>query len=278
MAMSDAIAGDFLLIDDPAPGLQRLRGQFGGHAYEPHRHETYAIGLTEWGVQGFRYRGVEQASTMGRIIVLHPDETHDGHAVVASGFAYRMIYVDAGLIGAALPGGSLPFVPEAVGRDPQLAAVLRDAFDDFPGRLGSIEAASLVAALADGLHRRSDAPRSEVRAIWQGRALEGARELLDADSDQEVSADRLEAETGLDRYTLARGFRARFGTSPHRYHIGRRLHAVRAAIAAGMPLAQAAAAHGFADQSHLTRHFKARYGMTPGRYVRLLRAVPDAAA
>jgi len=27
----------------------------------------------------------------------------------------------------------------------------------------------------------------------------------------------LEAETGLDRYALARGFRTRFGTSPHRY-------------------------------------------------------------
>jgi len=37
-------------------------------------------------------------------------------------------------------------------------------------------------------------------------------------------------------------------------------------------LAEAAAAGGFADQSHMTRHFKARFGITPGRYTRLLRA------
>jgi AraC-like DNA-binding protein len=47
---------------------------------------------------------------------------------------------------------------------------------------------------------------------------------------------------------------------------------VRAEIAAGLPLAEAAAAGGFADQSHMTRHFKARFGITPGRYTRLLRA------
>jgi AraC-like DNA-binding protein len=41
---------------------------------------------------------------------------------------------------------------------------------------------------------------------------------------------------------------------------------VRRAIAAGAPLADAAATAGFADQSHMTRHFKRAYGITPGRW------------
>jgi AraC-like DNA-binding protein len=69
---------------------------------------------------------------------------------------------------------------------------------------------------------------------------------------------------------MSRGFRAHFGTSPHRYLVGRRLHRVKTAIAEGMPLAEAAAEAGFADQSHMTRHFKARFGLTPGRYAQLL--------
>jgi AraC-like DNA-binding protein len=81
----------------------------------------------------------------------------------------------------------------------------------------------------------------------------------------------LEAETGVDRFTLARGFRTRFGTSPHRYLTGRRLERVKAEIVRGTPLAEAAAAAGFADQSHMTRHFKSRFGLTPGRYAALLR-------
>ena len=72
--------------------------------------------------------------------------------------------------------------------------------------------------------------------------------------------------SGLDRFALARHFRAAFGTSPHRFQVGRRLARAQAMIAAGMALSEAAAATGFADQSHLTRHFSARFGLTPGRW------------
>jgi AraC-like DNA-binding protein len=71
------------------------------------------------------------------------------------------------------------------------------------------------------------------------KALDTARGLLD-DAVSPVLAARLEDETGLDRYTLARSFRDRFGTSPHRYLVGRRLERVRAEIAHGASLADAA--------------------------------------
>ena len=45
----------------------------------------------------------------------------------------------------------------------------------------------------------------------------------------------------------------------------------REMIAEGVPLSDAAAATGFADQSHLTRHFAARFGLTPGRWATLAR-------
>ena len=63
-----------------------------------------------------------------------------------------------------------------------------------------------------------------------------------------------------------------FGTSPHRFQVGRRLARAQEMIAAGVPLSEAAAATGFADQSHLTRHFSARFGVTPGRWAALARA------
>jgi AraC-like protein len=148
---------DFLLVDQPYPGLERLRARFRRHAYDPHRHETYAIGLTEYGIQAFRYRGAERTSTPGKTIVIHPDESHDGHAGEATGFAYRMLYIDPALIRAAL-GEDLvsPFVPDVVANDPDVAAVLTEAFEGFPGPLGPLAVASVIARLADALWRRSD--------------------------------------------------------------------------------------------------------------------------
>jgi AraC-like DNA-binding protein len=266
-----AALGDFIAADQPCLGIQRLRAGFFGHAYDPHRHETYAIGVTECGIQAFRYRGVECASTTGQTIVLHPDELHDGHAAAPEGFVYRMLYIDVALIADALGGTNLPFVAGAVAEDPALAATVTEAFEGFPDHFTTLAGAGIIVAIADRLSRRAGRQPVQRPAHYYGARLDRAREALDAATDLSITAEHLEAATGIDRYALARAFRARFATSPHRYLVGRRLHRVKAAIAAGLPLAEAAADSGFADQSHMTRHFKARFGLTPGRYAQLLR-------
>jgi AraC-like DNA-binding protein len=262
-------APDRIRFDEPHAGLQRLAARFGGHAYDPHRHETYGVGLTLRGVQVFHYRGVRRASRAGQVIVLHPDETHDGHAGVADGFAYRMLYVDPGAVSTALDGAPPPFVPEAVAHDPALAAVLAEAFAEFPRVLEPLAVDAVVGRLAENLAARADFARPPLRGATARRGVERVRDFLVAEAPRTIASEELERVGGLDRFALARHFRAAFGTSPHRFQIGRRLARARTMIAQGMPLSEAAAATGFADQSHLTRHFAARFGVTPGRWAAL---------
>jgi AraC-like DNA-binding protein len=269
---------DQIHFDEPSAGLQRLAARFGGHAYDRHRHETYGVGLTLWGAQSFHYRGGLVTSRAGQAMVLHPDETHDGHAGVPEGFGYRMLYVDPAAVSAALDGTSPPFVREAVADDHVLAELLREAFADFPRPLEPLAVDAVVARLADRLASRSDAgprPRPGARAH---RAVARAREFLAAEAHRTVASDELEKVTGLDRFALARQFRAATGTSPHRYQVGRRLARAQALIAQGVALSEAAAATGFADQSHLTRHFAARFGLTPGRWAALARRTAQASS
>jgi AraC-like DNA-binding protein len=104
------------------------------------------------------------------------------------------------------------------------------------------------------------------------RELHRVRDFLAAHMVENISSAHLEDISGLDRFALARHFRALFGTTPHRFLVMRRLAAARERIAAGMNLAEIAADTGFADQAHLTRHFKKTFGMTPGRWAELARA------
>lgn len=262
---------DRIRFDEPHAGLQRLAERFGGHAYNLHRHETYGVGLTTRGVQAFHYGGERQASRAGQIIVLHPDEVHDGHAGVSDGFAYHMLYVDPGAVSAALDGARPPFVPEAVAEDPALASLLGEAFADFPRTLEPLAADAIVGRLAEGLESRADSGRQPPRVAIAHRAVERVRDFLIAEAPRTIASSELESVSGLDRFALARHFRAAYGTSPHRFQVGRRLARARTMIARGVSLSETATAMGFADQSHLTRHFSARFGLTPGRWAALSR-------
>lgn len=268
--MQPALSSDRIRFDLPAAGLQRLSARFGGHAYDLHRHETYAVGLTLWGAQSFHYRGSLRTSRAGQVMIIHPDEAHDGHAGVDQGFAYRMLYVDPGAVSAALDDASPPFVPEVVAADPVLAGLVDEAFTDFPRTLEPLAQDALVGRLAERLADRSDGKRPR-RAPSARKAVARARDFLAAESARTVASEELEQVSGLDRFTLARLFRALYGTSPHRYQVGQRLLSAQRLIARGVALSEAAAAAGFADQSHLTRHFAARFGLTPGRWAALVR-------
>ena len=123
--------------------------------------------------------------------------------------------------------------------------------------------------IAGRLAARSDDRPRRGHGATALRAVARARDYLTAEAHRTVASEELERITGLDRFALARHFRAATGTSPHRYQVGRRLMRAQRLIAGGMPLSEAAAATGFADQSHLTRHFSARFGLTPGRFARL---------
>ncbi len=263
--------GDQILFDAETAGLQRLGARFRGHAYDQHRHETYGIGVTDWGTQCFHYRGMLRGSQQRQVIVLHPDEIHDGHSGSENGFAYRMIYVDPALIAAALPrGGGLPFVPDVVGYDAEIAGLLDRAFEDFQRPLDALATDSLIASLAAALRRRSDDPGEAKTGPLARPRVARARALFDDAPERDIGSAELERLTGLTRFELARQFRQAYGTSPHRYLLGRRLARAQGLILEGEPLAEVAAASGFADQSHLTRHFRARFGVTPGRWAKLV--------
>ena len=83
-----------------------------------------------------------------------------------------------------------------------------------------------------------------------------------------VTLSDLAVASGLDRFQMLRSFTRATGLTPHAYLVQRRIDLARRLIASGQPLADAAIASGFADQSHMTRIFVRKYGISPGAYAR----------
>jgi AraC-like DNA-binding protein len=259
------------IVTAPAfPGIERIEAQFAGNAFEPHRHDTYALGVTMKGVQTFSYRGERHFSMPGQVIVLHPDEEHDGGAGTDDGLQYRMLYLEPALLLECLDAAriGLPFVDQPVFSDPVLADTLLAALSELDRELDELFVDDFVSRVAGGLAQHARVPQRPIGAIAWSRARL-ARDYLEAHATRAVTSGDLEAVTGLDRFALARHFRAAFATSPHRYLLMRRLQQARVMIGAGEGLSDVAFATGFADQSHFTRHFKKAYGVTPGQWASL---------
>uniref|UniRef100_UPI0035E4312F AraC family transcriptional regulator n=1 Tax=Agrobacterium cavarae TaxID=2528239 RepID=UPI0035E4312F len=250
-------------------GMERTEVRFHGNGFTPHRHDTYALGLTLHGVQTFRYRGVERFSMRGNVIVLHPDEVHDGAAGTDAGLIYRMVYMPPELIGA-IDGysRSLPFVPDPVVANAEFSRTLAYILSDLDHEPDDLAKDDAIQRIGTILSREAGAPRKRVTKVAQSAVLR-ARDFLLSHSDEPVRSTTLEDITGLDRYALARHFRQLLGTSPHRYLVMRRLSRAKQLLLAGSSLAGAAVESGFADQAHLTRHFRDAFGITPGWWLAL---------
>jgi AraC-like DNA-binding protein len=260
---------DRIRIASGAEGIERVEAHFHGQAFSPHRHDTYAIGITLTGIQTFHFRGKRWHCLPGQCHILHPDEPHDRGAGTDEGFSHRIAYIDPSLVQEALRGKPLPFVAHPVADAARLPEGCAWEIWDIDGEIDDVARIQLVAAVVNLLVSVSSGAAKKSGPLALSR-LSRVRDLITAAPAERRSMDELERLSGLDRWTIARQLRAAFGTSPSRFRTLRQLDRVRRSVKRGTCLAEAALDAGFADQSHLSRQFKRAYGLTPARWAAAL--------
>jgi AraC-like DNA-binding protein len=251
--------------------VEVMRAHFVGHVYDRHSHDAYLFGVTEQGVQAFRCRGSTRASAAGMVMAFNPDDPHDGHAAARGGFTYAMLHLGTELVADILADArgwraGLPLFTEPVVDDRQLAGRLRRLNALLLDGATRLESQELAMGAVLAMVQRHAGPPLAAPTPAGGGALGRVRDLLHDRFADDLSADDLAHAVGLSRFQLSRQFRDRYGVAPSAYLRQIRLREARRRLAAGVAIADAAAATGFADQSHLTRWFRRTYGITPRVY------------
>src|SRR5256885_11759736 len=109
LEQSGSRRSDSIKFGPSAHGIERAEVYLSTCAFEPHRHDTYAIGITTAGVQTFHYRGSRHICLPGQLHVLHPDEAHDGAAGTDGGFGYPNFYKTPQALSVAFARRQPPF-------------------------------------------------------------------------------------------------------------------------------------------------------------------------
>jgi AraC-like DNA-binding protein len=235
-------------------------------AFGRHTHDQFGIGLIVRGAQrSASGRGLVEAGP-GDLITVNPGEVHDGKPLDASGRRWHMLYVEpARLLDAAVdvaPGRGFEFQAPVI-RDVELVDAFRRLFGATTTAGDALRSEAALLALVAQLLRPADRDNAAT-----GTGVARARERIDDEPAAQRSLAELAAEAGLSRYQFLRAFTRLTGLPPHAYVLQRRVQRARQLVATGLPLADAAAASGFSDQSHMTRCFVRSLGLTPGAYAR----------
>jgi AraC-like DNA-binding protein len=268
------------LVRDAETGVEAIRARFAGHAYDLHRHDDWLVGVTDDGVQDFFCRGARRRSTPGGVMLIEPEEAHDGQAGAAGGFAYRMLYLPRPWLKPLLMTTSAgePGFSASLCDDQQLGIAIRSACDVLAEPEDRLVRDAALDAVVHRLRPHLGCVFHNAPAGHNVRAARRARDLLLEDLSATIGADALAHAAGAaNRFELARAFRTAYGASPHGILVQSRLVRARQLLAAGCGTADVAVACGFADQSHFGRWFRRAFRQTPAAYRALCTGVPDQA-
>lgn len=240
-----------------------LEGGVTWSARDRHVHDAYELGTVLQGSGRVWIGGREHRLQAGDVYLVAPGEVHRT-APDAEGWSFELAQVTPA---ALVPSGEGAAEPRSGSlADPLLSCAVRRMFELLDACEPSLEADE---ALVEAFSRTSAvaARAAPARpASLHRRAVERAREYLQAHSTEPVRLEALSRQVGLSPFQLLRGFQRRYGAPPHALQTALRVERARALLRDGRGIAEIALATGFADQSHLGRSFKRALGLTPGQY------------
>ncbi|MGX1786052.1 AraC family transcriptional regulator [Bosea sp. NPDC055332] len=254
-------------------GLSCLHADFTTHDYAPHQHDAFVVAVTESGGAEFKSRGRSDEARESVLLVFNPAEPHSGRMGWSKRWRYRSIYLTQPAIdqvsadlGIARPAY---FMRNVLGDADLIAAFgrLHRSLDDGHDPLEEREL--LVASFGELFARHGDGARSIPIAPRDEAAVAVvARRMASRHAESGLSLSEMGLWVDMTPFQLIGLFRRTVGLTPHAYLTQLRLKAALRQLKAGAPIAEAALASGFYDQSALTRHFKRSFGITPLQYQR----------
>ncbi|MGY3618979.1 helix-turn-helix domain-containing protein [Bradyrhizobium sp. USDA 10063] len=258
------------------PGLSLLRADFTAHQFAPHTHDAFVIAVTEAGGAEITSRGITEQVGAATLFVSNPEERQSSRMASDKRWLYRSFYltrsaIDA--IGDQLGARATPYFMQNMFDDAELIkrfgrlhrALEADQDDALTDELAICAFSALFERYGHGGDRPERAPQD--RAI-----VARVVDLMQARYAENLGLSELARVAGLTQFQLIGLFKRTVGLTPHAYLVHIRLNAACRLLKRGTPLAEAALAAGFCDQSALTKHFRRCYAITPAQFAAAARA------
>lgn len=239
--------------------MERKRVRDFSRAFGMHFHPELSIALVSRGRSVAFIGGARRTVRGGDLVIIPPFLPHCCNPDRSGDWSYELL-----LLAGAEPRGVQRSAPSVF----PSCRVCRSLFEDIGG---AGDPSPLLAHLEAQHGWPSDAAlRGSRRSRRKGldAAANAAAARLAAEVEEPPRVAELAREAGVDAPTFVRVFRRLYGMPPHAWALICRIQRAKELLRDGVAVADAAAASGFADQSHLSRNFVRFVGVTPAAWAR----------
>ncbi|MDF2155819.1 AraC family transcriptional regulator [Vibrio sp. CAU 1672] len=249
--------------------LSLIEAKYQSFAFQRHYHLDFHLGLITHGEQKFRYQGCNHQVGHGQIVLMPPDELHDGQSNLASGYQVNVFAIAPHLLNDLadlkqtgqiicfdrLIISDLPIFLQlrnlhALLRDDNLCQLTKDCLP-FEG-------------LNQLLDRYGSLTRQKVIPLGT-QSLTTLKDYVMANLDQAIRLDTLAQLCALSPTQFQRHFKARTGITAYAWLARLRLEHALKLLQAGQCGTEVAHLVGFYDQAHFSKAFKQTYGVSPSK-------------
>jgi len=247
--------------------ISLIEADYHQFAFDRHYHLDFHIGLMTSGQQKFSHQGHQYHVGRGEMIIMPPDELHDGRSLLDSGYQVRVFSIDPNWfrdnLALARPDNIMSF-KQLIIKD----SYLFNALTQLHQQLMRADQSQLALDCLpyeglSGLVARYGSV-NEKKAIPLGKqSLSTLKEYLLANLDQAIRLEQLARLCHLSPTQFQRHFKARTNMTPYAWLTRLRIEQAMKLLKAGLSGTEVAMQVGFYDQSHFTKAFKNCYGISP---------------
>jgi AraC-like DNA-binding protein len=243
-------------------------------AFQRHYHLDFHIGLITQGLQKFHHKGSSHKVGNGQIVIMPPDELHDGYAMFESGYQSRVFSIEPHWFSEMADlkqNGQIISFNQLIISDPGLFSQLVNLHNLLMSQ--NVSQLMKDCLPLEGFHRLFDRFGSQRRAkpIPLGnKSVEILKEYLLANLDQPVQLKQLSDLCDLSPTQFQRHFKARMSITPYAWLTCLRLEHSMKLLKSGVCSTEAAYQVGYYDQAHFSKAFKHCYGISPSQIKRAI--------
>ncbi|WP_146442966.1 helix-turn-helix domain-containing protein [Vibrio kanaloae] len=253
----------------PSQDISLIRAQYQEFAFQRHYHLDFHIGLITQGQQKFVYKGTSYHAGAGQVVMMPPDELHDGHSELESGYQVSVFSVSpqwlSDLADQREHGHTLSF-SELILSDQATFLQLCN--------LHALLINQNISQLAqdclpyEGFSTIVDryvkfGSKNQVQLGIQ--SIHTLKEYLMANLDQPVRLEQLSDLCDLTTTQFQRHFKNKMGITPYAWLSRLRMEQGMRLIKSGVSGTEVAHQVGFYDQAHFSKAFKTAFGVSPSK-------------